>query len=54
MARRSIEGESNITKAGGSIVKIGCTSATRLHQSAAGTRKLITLSLAPGSLYTSV
>jgi uncharacterized cofD-like protein len=53
---RRIEGESNITKAGGNIVKIGCTPAhpPALPKALQAIEEADYIILGPGSLYTSV
>jgi uncharacterized cofD-like protein len=53
---RRIEGESNITKAGGSIVKIGCTPANppALPKALQAIQEADYIIIGPGSLYTSV
>jgi len=53
---RRIEGESNITKAGGSITKIGCTPANppALPKALQAIQEADFIIIGPGSLYTSV
>ena len=53
---RLIEGESNITKAGGSIVKIGCTPANppALPRALRAIQEADYIIIGPGSLYTSI